>query len=454
MPRFARNDENNPSNQTGKLLSITDDHILRAGVGGLAELYRAGTATPVQAVACYYGRISAHNERLGAFIHLRQAEAMDEATASAARWAAETPLSPLDGVPIGVKANIAVEGLPFHAGIRAYADRIAAHDADCIAVLRAKGAIVLGLLNMDEGAFGATGDNAWLGRTQNPYAEGYSPGGSSGGAGAAISAGLCAAAIGTDTMGSVRIPAAFCGCFGYKPSRNLISLEGVIPLSPRFDTVGILARSVTDCAAITASYPGPEEIVLGVPKDWDAIEMDGDLRRAIGELIDRAQSGGARIAPIDFSPYDFGKIRRHCLLIIETEGMKAHPGLEHDQAGFSDEFVKMLRWGAAQPPEKLAAAYRAVDEAADFIRDLMAGVTSLLLPTTPRPAFEFASGAPHNLGDFAAMANVAGLPAIAVPVGLSQAGLPLSVQCMGRDDGAALAAAAFLAEMAPACPPP
>jgi aspartyl-tRNA(Asn)/glutamyl-tRNA(Gln) amidotransferase subunit A len=435
-------------------LSITDDRILRAGVCGLAELYRIGRVTPVESVTYYYGQISAHNERLGAFIHLRQAEAMAEAAASAARWAAEKPLSPLDGIPIGVKVNIAVAGLPFHAGIRAYADRVAAQDAASVAALRAKGAIVLGLLNMDEGALGATGDNAWLGRTQNPHATGFSPGGSSGGAGAAVSAGLCAAAIGTDTMGSVRIPAAFCGCFGYKPSRNLISLEGVIPLSPRFDTVGILARSVTDCAAITASYPGPEEIVLGVPKDWGAIEMDSDLRRTIGELIDRAQSGGARIAPIDFSPYDFGKIRRHCLLIIEAEGMKAHPGLESDTAGFSDQFVKMLRWGAGQPPEKLAAAYRAVDEAADFIRGLLTGITALLLPTTPGPAFAFTSGAPHNLGDFAAMANVAGLPAIALPVGLSQAGLPLSVQCIGQDDGAALAAADFLAGIAPACPPP
>jgi aspartyl-tRNA(Asn)/glutamyl-tRNA(Gln) amidotransferase subunit A len=435
-------------------LSITDDQILHAGVCGLAELYRTGSVTPVEAVAYYYGRISAHNERLRAFIHLCQADAMAEAVTSTARWAAQRPLSPLDGVPIGVKANIAVAGLPFHAGIRAYADRIAAHDAACIGALRAKGAIVLGLLNMDEGAFGATGDNAWLGRAQNPYAEGYSPGGSSGGAGAAVSAGLCAAAIGTDTMGSVRIPAAFCGCFGYKPSRNLISREGVIPLSPRFDTVGVLARSVTDCAAIAASNAEPEEIVLGVPKDWDAIEMDGDLRRAIGELIDRTQSSGARIAPIDLGPYDFGKIRRHCLLIIEAEGMKAHPGLESDQAGFSDQFVKMLRWGAAQPPEKLAAAYRAVNEAADFIRSMLAGVTAMLLPTTPGPAFAFESGAPHNLGDFAAMANVTGLSAIALPVGLSQASLPLSIQCIGRNDGAALAAAGFLAGIAPACPPP
>jgi aspartyl-tRNA(Asn)/glutamyl-tRNA(Gln) amidotransferase subunit A len=158
-------------------------------------------------------------------------------------------------VPIAIKANIAVAGLPWTAGIAAYGDRVAAHDAACVAGLRDAGAVVLGLTNMDEGALGARGDNVFLGRCHNPHAPDFSPGGSSGGSAAAVAAGFCAAALGTDTIGSVRIPAACCGVFGHKPRQALIDRQGVVPLSPRFDHVGVLARSAQDSAAMLGLIP-------------------------------------------------------------------------------------------------------------------------------------------------------------------------------------------------------
>jgi aspartyl-tRNA(Asn)/glutamyl-tRNA(Gln) amidotransferase subunit A len=428
--------------------------IVNAGVSGLAELYRTAAATPIQAVDLYRERITAFDKHLGAFIFLRDAAARQEAADSTARWAGGKPLSAIDGVPIAVKANIAVAGAPWHAGIRAYETRVAEADAACVAQLRRGGAIVLGLLNMDEGGLGATGDNPWLGRTQNPYRRDFSPGGSSAGAGAAVSAGLCAAALGTDTLGSVRIPAAFCGCVGYKPARGTIALDGVIPLSPTLDHVGVLARSVADCAIIAAGAggedgsarpgsPGAQCLHLAVPSGlaaWD--------NAAIDDLIGRATATGADIVTAPFDGYDFGRVRRSCLLVIESEAMREHRVLETDPGGFSTQFASMLRWGAGQPAARLETAYAQIAAAADFIRNQVGAATALLLPTVPAAPFSFVAGPPSNLADFTAPANVAGVAAITIPIGVSAEGFPLSIQCLCSSNRTAISVAARLAEFA------
>jgi aspartyl-tRNA(Asn)/glutamyl-tRNA(Gln) amidotransferase subunit A len=460
--------------------------IIRAGAAGLAELYRNGTLTPRQVVECYYSRISAYDASLGAYVWLLEADATREAEESTLRWAADRPLSALDGVPIAVKANIAVKGAPWHAGILAYADRIAAEDAACVAALRRRGAIVIGLLAMDEGAMGATGDNPWLGRTRNPYDLGFSPGGSSSGAGVAVAAGLCAAALGTDTMGSVRLPAAFCGCVGYKPSRDLISRDGVVALANSLDHVGVLARSVEDCALVAAAASGridsePSALSpppnpppsrgrasdrippprwgrlgggdLGMLAAFDEQALASESKSAIVALIDRAAVAGANIVPLDFSGYDFSRVRRHCLLAIEVEAMREYPWLATETAGFSEGFVKMLRYGAAQPETKIAQAYEAIRQGAGFIREQLSNVSAMILPMTPGPAHSFGDTPPVSLGDFAAPANIVGGASVAVPIGLSAGGFPLSVQCLGLDDAATLTAARRLAALVAPIPP-
>ena len=178
----------------------------------------------MQAADVYLGRIERLNSlwRTPSCSWIARAR-FAEAAASTARWAAGAPLSPLDGVAIGIKANIAVRGLPWHAGVAAYRERIAHEDADCVMALRKSGAVILGVLNMHEAALGATTDNIAFGRCHNPYRHDFTPGGSSGGSAAAVSGGLCAAALGTDTLGSVRIPAAYCGVFGHMPPRGRLS---------------------------------------------------------------------------------------------------------------------------------------------------------------------------------------------------------------------------------------
>jgi aspartyl-tRNA(Asn)/glutamyl-tRNA(Gln) amidotransferase subunit A len=441
-----------------------DRSIINAGVSGLAELYRTGATTPDRAVDLYFARISAFDDKLGAFVHLREAEAREEAAMSTARWARKSPLSPVDGVPIAVKANIAVAGSPWHAGIRAYGARIAPADADSVATLRGHGAIVMGLLNMDEGALGARGDNPWLGRTHNPYRHGFTAGGSSSGAGAAVAAGLCAAALGTDTMGSVRIPAAFCGCSGYKPSRGAIPLGGVVPLSPTLDHVGLLGRSVEDCAMLCAAATATAQPFhrlaakrprLGLPIDMTHAGIDVEIERALAAVMESAQAHGADIVPIDLGLLDLGRLRRACLLVVEVEAMRVHRGFNPEAQGFSAEFLKMLRWGDKQPLVRIADAYAQIFEAADFLRNLVGGVTALILPTVPDIAFPFTTLTPANLADLAVLGNVSGMAAITLPIGLSTGGLPLALQCLGLQDGGGLVAAEFLAECAgPVLKPP
>ena len=150
----------------------------------------------------------------------------------------------LAGLTIGVKANVMVNGLPWTGGCEVFRNRIAKRDAAVVAELRAAGAVIIGTTNMEEAALGAKTDNPFFGATQNPHRPGYTPGGSSGGSGAAVAAGLCDAALGTDTMGSIRIPAAYCGVYGFKPAHTAVSQDGLEMTEPSLDTIGPLARDL------------------------------------------------------------------------------------------------------------------------------------------------------------------------------------------------------------------
>jgi aspartyl-tRNA(Asn)/glutamyl-tRNA(Gln) amidotransferase subunit A len=234
-------------------MSAFDNPVIEAGLAGLVHFYEDRAITPVEATEAYLSRIERLDPAVGAFVHLDREGALAAAHESAARWRDRAPLSPLDGAAIAVKSNIAVAGLPWTAGAGAYRERIAETDAAAVAALKASGAVILGLVNMEEGALGAVTDNPWFGRTHNPWRRDYTAGGSSGGSAAAVAAGFCAAALGTDTLGSVRLPSAYCGVVGHKPTQGLVSAEGVMELSWTLDHVGVHARSVQDAALLFAA---------------------------------------------------------------------------------------------------------------------------------------------------------------------------------------------------------
>jgi aspartyl-tRNA(Asn)/glutamyl-tRNA(Gln) amidotransferase subunit A len=410
--------------------------------------------TPLARFDHYRSRIGRFNPGLNAFLHLRLAEAAVEAAEADARAAAGSALSPVDGWCIAVKANIAVAGLPHHAGIGAYRGDIAGEDAEVVRRLRSAGAVILGTVNMHEGALGATTDNAVFGRTANPWSLEHTPGGSSGGSAAAVAAGLCDGALGSDTMGSVRIPSAYCGVQGHKPSPGRVPDAGVLALSPTLDHVGPHARSVAGlrdmmsalAAAPMASPPaGLAGLRVGVWRAAGQIELTPEVERGLQDACAALRSAGVLLGEAEPPAYAYGRSRRAGLLICEVEAGRIHAQrLGEDPAGFSDSFRRLLAWGAARPAAELEAAYAHVDAVRAAAPAAFADCDLVLAPTAPQQAFRFTDPAPANQADFTAWADFAALPATAIGTGVSAStGLPLGVQLIGRrgEDGAVLSAA-------------
>lgn len=436
--------------------------IAKLGVAGLIQRFRTGDISPVDAVAAYAERITTYNPSLNAFLNLRLAEANKEAAQSEARWRAGAPLSPVDGVPYGAKANIAVKGLPWHGGIAAYVDRIADDDAVCVKNLNQSGAIVLGALNMHEGALGATTNNPHFGACHNPWGDGLTPGGSSGGSGAAVAAGLCAFALGTDTMGSIRIPSAYCGVAGHKPSYGLVPAGGLVDLSPTLDHAGPHARAASDLVLVMpaltgrALAPSSEKLHIGVANWSDAVDVAPQVQAAFDAAV-QTLGDMFSMTPVDLSSFDFGALRRKGLLVSEVEGYAAHEEMLARKAdGFSNEFRSMLEWGARQPTEKINDAYTVLRKAGEIFAALFKDVDVIVAPTAPQGPFKFSDPVPANQADFTALANFSGLPAVAVPSSLDGAP-PASIQFVaakGMDHNALEAASAFETARGQAPTPP
>lgn len=432
---------------------------LAAAMPAAAELARdlAAGRTDAQALTeAALDRIAAVDDSLHAFITVSADTARAEARASDARRAAGAALGPLDGIPVAVKDNIAVAGLPRSDGTRAFAGRISAADAGVVARLRGAGAVLLGTLNMHEGALGATTDNPFWGRCRNPLAPDCTPGGSSGGSAAAIAAGMAAITLGTDTMGSVRIPAAYCGLWGLKPTAGLIGSSGLSHLSWTLDSIGPLARSPEDIGLALAVLAGPDpdcpssqqpppgwqamppappalaDCVLGVP-DAHVLEIcEPEVRTAFAALCDAARATGATLRTVQLAGWDPGALRRAGLLVSEAEaGHLLADAIAADPEGFSEGFRKMIAWGSAAPGAKLAGAYRRLLLLRHAARQGLTGLHALLLPTAPQRAFRHDAPVPASQADFTALANAAGLPALAFPLPAADGGLPASAQLIG-----------------------
>lgn len=427
-------------------------------VAGLAAAFSRRDSDPVAALEFCLERIERFNPALNAFISLRVKAARAEAEASARRWKKNAPLSPVDGVPFGVKANIAVAGSPLHAGIAAYKDDIAQRDAAVVVALKRAGAAPVGMLNMHEGALGATTDNPHFGRCRNPWNPAWTPGGSSGGSAAAVAAGLVPFALGTDTMGSVRIPSAYCGVVGFKPGKGRIMDDGVLALSPTLDHVGVHAATAEDAAIVSAclfNVDDEEPASVAIGRWAGAADVDQDVAAGFEAAARILERGGKRPST-EFAGFDFGALRRKGLLISEAEGFHIHQArLATARDGFSAEFAGMLEWGASQPKDRVDAAYAAIAEAGARFAAMVEAAGVLVLPTAPQGPFAFGAPAPANQADFTCLANFAGLPAIAVPASVNGAP-PASIQFIaprGRDGRALAAARAFEEVRGPApCP--
>ncbi len=348
--------------------------------------------------------------------------------------AAQSGTGPLAGLRVGIKSNIMVKGLPWTAGMRLYRNRIADRDADAVARLRAAGALIVGTLNMHEAALGATTDNAFFGRTHNPHRIGHTPGGSSGGSGAAVAAGLCDAALGTDTLGSIRIPAAYCGVYGFKPAQGAVSQDGFEMAAPSLDVIGPLARDIDTLERVAkvmsrfgdADGNAPERHAAGmVLADLGGVICPDDVLA----VYDRAKAALGSLAAETFDT-PLSRIR-FAGFIATSRAMAAHFS-GADPAGFSPVLTKLLLYGSTRSDADWAEDQRIIVQASASIRAAVIRNGFLLLPTAPQTAFSYDQAAPANQADFTCLASIAGLPAITIPGGWSVDGLPIGVQLVGQ----------------------
>lgn len=377
----------------------------------------------------------AQRRELNCFISVLAHQARAQADDADRRRAEGRSLGPLDGVPIGVKDNIDVAGSPATAGMATRRDRVPTQDAICVAKLRAQGAILIGKTNLHEAALGATNDNPHYGRCFNPHGAGRTPGGSSGGSAVAVAAGLVPGALGTDTMGSIRIPASYCGVVGLKPTYGRVSNSGVCHVSWRLDHVGPLARSVDDAVLMLDAIagfdvPGAESRRrLGVLENYEPTSVVPAVREAFERALRVLADLGYRIESVTIPDYDPAQARRSGLLMVEADAAVVHRAdLAERPELISDEVRAMLDYGRRAAAAKLARAEQVVGLAATGARRLLEELDAIVSPTTPQTAFAFGEPVPDSQGDFTALANFAGCPAISVPMGADPAGMPIGLQ--------------------------
>ncbi len=441
--------------------------IVAAGVSGLCDLFADRAVTPVEACETYLSRIVGLDNALNAYVFLDAEGARAAAHASAERWRAGAALSRLDGVPVAVKANVAVKGWPWHAGVGAYRDRLAEEDAEVVGRLRAAGAVILGLNGMFEGAFGATGDNPWFGQVHNPWDFARSTGGSSSGAGAAVAAGLCAAAVGTDTLGSVRLPAAFCGVTGHRPTPGLVETGGVVPMSWTLDSVGPLARSPRDAALLFAglcaadaevaadiAQPASPESLADTPLAvlTTSAPLSPHAQAGLDAAVAAARAAGLTVERVELRQDLAETLRRAAFICAAESGAEHARALADTPDGFSLAYRGLLQGLGGGSAVELALAYRELAQAGEEIRETLSGHGAVLLATTPTAPFPADGSQPMDVALLTGLANVAGLPATAFPTGLGSDGAPLSAQALGWDDETTLGLASLLSR-GPGAPP-
>ncbi len=389
------------------------------------------------------------------FTSVSEREALAEADACDARRRQGAGSGPLDGLAVAIKDNIDVLGRPTSAGIGHYRNAIATADAPLVRQLRAAGAVIIGKTNMHEAALGVTSDNPWFGRCENPRHPGFTPGGSSGGSAAAVAEGLCSLAVGTDSMGSIRIPAACCGIAGFMPTRGSIDGGGIVPLSPRLDTPGLLAASAAEIrmawhalrgeAAETGAQPGRWRV--GFASTDSTLMLDPAMQEMMANVAARLEHHGARASPARLHNIDMARLRAACFVLCEIDAARLHAAaLAADPGGFSAALRGMLEYGARQAPERRLEIMGLLDTARDTLLRLFDEFDLLMLPTAPHTAFLHGVPPPVDMADLTVPANVAGLPAVSIPWGTAPNGLPVSLQILASpgSDTRLLAVAALM----------
>jgi len=398
----------------------------------------------------YLGAIARENPGLNAYIATNP-HAGNEARATQTRRTSG-PCGRLDGVPVSIKDNLDVAGLPTRSGMPA-APAPAARDAHVVERLRHAGAVILGKTHVPEGSLNASSTNPHTGAAHNPWRHGFQAGGSSGGAAAAVAAGLCTVAIGTDSLGSIRIPASYCGVYALKPTHGEISTHGMVPAARRLDCIGMVARGVDDLGVmlhLLAGYDAddprsrrrhvdlalpdwePGKLRAGVLGDLGAFGTEPAVAAAFAGAMDtlKPELGECRI--VDFGDFPMQRARRAAFFLIEAEMLVTHAAALGDaQHPVSPQLEQLLAYARGRSAADYARADRMLDAAVVASRRMFGVIDVLVTPTTPQAAFALDTALPDNQGDFTCFANFSGCPAVTIPMGLTADGLPVGLQFLG-----------------------
>jgi aspartyl-tRNA(Asn)/glutamyl-tRNA(Gln) amidotransferase subunit A len=437
---------------------MTDHDLKRLTVAEALRVIRNGALSPIELTDAVLQRIAQLNGSTNAFITVTESMALQQARSSQRQ-------GKLAGIPIAVKDLFDVQGIRTTAGTRVYADRTAADDADVVRKLKESGAVIVGKTNLHEFAFGTTNINAHYGTVRNPWDARRITGGSSGGSAAAVALSMALAALGTDTGGSIRIPAALCGVVGFKPTYGLVSTEGVIPLSQSLDHCGPLTRTVEDAAlvldAITDSAESfmprkdshVENLRIGIPAGHFVERVNPEVLAAFQAAIQTLEQLGMRAVVVDFrsASLQLDAFSR----VAGYEAYAYHqPLLEQYSELYGGDVLKRLELGK----EVSINAYREGLELRDRMRTeftrALSTVDVMATPTTPVAAtpidqtmLSWSDGeepVASALARFTRPFNLVGAPAVSIPCGFDSAGMPIGLQIAGRahDDRTVLEVAA------------
>lgn len=413
---------------------------------------RDGRLSPTSLLDLHLQRIAYDEPSYRTFILIMEEEARAQARQAEQELKNGVDRGPLHGIPISVKDMIAYAGIPMTNGSgRTLPFKPSVH-AHIVTQLLEAGAVIIGKSHLHEFAYAK--HHPAYGATSNPYHSGRLPGGSSSGSAAGVAAEFALGSIGTDSAGSIRVPASFCGVVGFKPTTNRLSLAGITPLAPSLDHAGIITRTCEDASLLF------DELVLkpnvttketdsrirrqpltapprfGVPLAYLKSTTDSEVRDAVLEVVRTLEVHGATVEwlPIDLP---IQEIREKTWTILHYEAYSTHSNLLPDWAeGYSETLRSNLRVGQAitEADYKDCLSWR--DSSSRLIDQLFTDIDVILTPTCPVTAgpIHDTSAKRHANGEFTPLANMWGLPALTLPIGLSQIGLPIGLQLTGRQD--------------------